>query len=234
MKTAAEEPIIVIDDWEEGVTSLAPVADVPRAGDGGQVALLADGGRRFVRAVVRKAGEEMGLSLAPAVMGTLNTSVVGITEIVLEALEESNEGGSSCDSGTADDEAAAFGIAEAVVRRGQGMSPTSFWRLMESYRLAYLELVRFTSDDVATRLHDEAVVEDCFDRMKRAGVEFSLRSDAEFERGESPAPVSAVPTVTQTARREQPSAASFAQREWGWPRVAARFVPRRRNPAGIV
>jgi len=236
METAADEAIGLIDGREEGVMCLAPVAGAPRAGNGGRAALLADNGRRLVSAVVRKAADDMGLCLGPAVMGTLSTSVTGMTEIVLEALEDSSAAGIPCGVGAAgdDDEVAAFGIAEAVVRRGQGLSPTAFWRLMESYRLAYLELVQSTDDDAAAHRRDVAVIEDCFDRMKRAGVEFCLRSEAELDRSQSRVVAAGAPAVWQAVRRERPVAASADRREWSWPRAAARLAPRRHNLAGVV
>ena len=42
------------------------------------------------------------------------------------------------------------------------------------------------------------------------------------------------PAVWHTVRRQRPAAASADRGEWGWPRVAARFAPRRRNLAGVV
>ena len=234
MRTATDEAIGVIEDLDVGATFPVAVADVLRGGNGSRAALLAGNGRGLVSAVVRKAAEDMGLCLGPAVMGTLSTSIAGITELVLEALEDGHEAGMLRGSGTDDDEVAAFGIAEAVVRCGQGLSPTAFWRLMESYRLAYLDLIQNTGDDVAASRRDQAVIEDCFDRMKRAGVEFCLRSEAELDRRESRVVAGGAPAVWQTVRRQRPAAASADRGEWGWPRVAARFAPRRRNLASVV
>lgn len=234
MKPAIDEPIGLIEEYAESTKCPTPVVGVARTGNDGRASLLAGSSQSLVSAVVRKATEEVGLSLGPAVMGTLSTSIVGMTEIVLEALETSVETGPLCGPGATDDDGvAAFGIAEAIVRRGQGMSATAFWRLMESYRLAYLELVRCTGEDADACRRDEAVIEDCFDSMKRAGVEFCLRSEAERDHNQARVVMGGSPAAAPTVGGNRPSAAS-AREEWGWPRVAARLAPRRRNPAGVV